>query len=49
MAPLAVNVDDEPVQMPDGDADAVTVMEVLTVTDTVAVLEHPALDVPVTE
>ena len=47
LAPDAVSVDDCPTQMVEGDAEAVTVGKGLTVTVTVAVLEHPLL-VPVT-
>ena len=48
LAPLAVSVEDAPMQMAVGDAVAVTVGNGLTVTVTVAVLTHPAADVPVT-
>lgn len=47
-APVIVSVVDEPAQIEDGDALAVTVMAEFTVTVTVAVLWHPAADVPVT-
>jgi hypothetical protein len=47
-APPAVNVDDEPEHIVDGDAEAVTVGVGLTVTVTVAVLVQPSALVPVT-
>ena len=48
LAPLAVSVDDEPTQMEVGEADTVTDGSGLTVMVTVAVLVHPAEEVPVT-
>ena len=47
-APPAVNLDDEPEHIVDGDAEAVTVGVGLTVTVTVAVLVQPSALVPVT-
>jgi len=48
LAPVAVSVDEAPIQIEAGDAAAVTVGAGLTVTVTVAVPVHPAADVPVT-
>jgi hypothetical protein len=47
-APPAVNVDDEPEHIVDGDAEAVTAGVGLTVTVIEAVLLHPLANVPVT-
>ena len=46
---MAVSVEEPPVQIEDGDAVALTVIDEPTVTVTEAVPEHPLEFVPVTE